>query len=112
MLQLMQQANVFKKREQKLKEEVTYCAGQFEDEEDIYEVDVSTDTEELGTEQYYSKDSSNVLLAQLQRGDFVRLQTDFYQKDGECKGILTIFLRSHAYHIPHYIHYCYCQQVL
>ena len=40
------------------------------------EVDVSTGTEELGTDQYDSEDLSGVFIGPATKGDFVRLQRD------------------------------------
>ena len=71
-----------------MKEEVTYYAGlpgQLEDEEAIYEEDIPTDTEELGTYQYDSEEPSDVLVGPAAEGDFVRLQRYFYQKYEEHK---------------------------
>ena len=71
-----------------LKEEFTYYAGlpeQFEDEDAIYQVDSSTETEEVGNEQYFSEDSSDVFIGSAAEGHSVRLQRDFYQKYTEHK---------------------------
>ena len=59
--------------------------GQVEDEEAMYEVDIPTDTEELGTDQYYSEDSLNIFIGLAIEGDLVRLQRDFYQNYREHK---------------------------
>ena len=49
--------------------------GQLEDEEAMYEVDTPIDTEELGTDQYDSEDSSDVFISPAAEGD--KLQKDF-----------------------------------
>ena len=65
MFQLIQQDNMFERREQKLKEEVAYYAeplGQLKDEEPMYEEDIPTYTGEQGTDQCDSEDSSDVFI--------------------------------------------------
>ena len=87
MFQLIQQDNVFERREPKVKEEVSYYAGlpgQFKDEKAMYEVDIPTDTEEQGTDQCDSKDLLDVF-AGLAAGDFARSHRNFYQKYGQHK---------------------------
>ena len=54
----------------------TGLPGQSEDEEAMYKVDISTDTEGLGTDQYDSEDLSVVFIGPA-AGDFVLLQRDF-----------------------------------
>ena len=51
----------------------------------MYEVDISTHTEELGSDQYDSEDSSDMFMGLAADGDFVRLQSGIYQKCGEHK---------------------------
>ena len=46
---------------------------------------ISPQTEELGSDQYDSEDSTDVFIGPTAEGDFVRLQRDFYQKYGEQK---------------------------
>ena len=46
----------------------------------LYEVDFPIDSEEQGTDQYDSADSSDVFIGSAAEGDFVRLQRDFHQK--------------------------------
>ena len=63
MFQLIQQGNVCQKRDQNLREEVTYSdgfPGQFKDDEAMYKLVIPTNTEELETDQYDSKDQSDM----------------------------------------------------
>ena len=97
MFQLIQQENVFERIEQKLKEEVTYYAGlpgQCEGEEAMYQVNIPTDLEEQGTDQYDSDDLSYVFIGWAAEGDFVRLQIDLYQKYGEHKELSQYVLEA------------------
>ena len=104
MLQLIEQDNMFWGRQQNLKEEVSYCAGppgQLKDKEAMYEVDIPTDTKELGTDQYDSEDSSDMFPGPA-TGDFVILQGDL-SKLWRTQGTLTICLEIHVYQISHSI---------
>ena len=47
--------------------------GQFEDEEALYEKDISMETEGLGTDQYDSEDSLDVFIDPATERDLVRL---------------------------------------
>ena len=79
---------MLERREQKLREEVTFYDGhprQFKDEEAMYEVDIPTDTEELGTGQYDTEGLSDMFIGPVSQEDFVRLQRNFYQKCCEHK---------------------------
>ena len=44
-----------------------------------------TDLDKQGTDQYDSKDSSDIFLGPVAEDDFMRLQRDFYEKYGEHK---------------------------
>ena len=43
----------------------------------MYKVDTPTDTEELGIDQNYTEDSSDVFISPAAEGDFVRLQREW-----------------------------------
>ena len=76
---------MFQRREQKLKDEVHNNVGlprQFKVKESVYEVDVITDTEELWTDQYDSKASSDVFLAHLQK----EMLLDYTETFIKCMG--------------------------
>ena len=76
MVQLIEEDNAFEIREQKLEEEIPYYAGlheQFEDEEATYEENTQRDSEEQGTDQYDSKDSSDTFNGLAAEGYLVRL---------------------------------------
>ena len=65
MFQLIHQDNGFERREQKLREGVTYYAGlpgEFNDEEAMYEVDIPPHVEEQRTDKYDIEDSSDVFI--------------------------------------------------
>ena len=57
-----------------LKEEVTHYAGlpgHFKDEETMYQLDITTGTEELGTDHYGSEDPSDMFIGPAAE-DFIR----------------------------------------
>ena len=49
----------------------------------MYEVDIPTDSEEQGTDQYDCEDSSDVFIDPATEADFARLQRDFFSNYGE-----------------------------
>ena len=73
---------MFERKDQKLKDEVTYYVGL---PGKVKEEDIPTDSEEQRTDLYNSKDSSDVFVAPAAEDNFVRLQRVFYQKYGEHK---------------------------
>ena len=79
---------------QKMMEKVTFYAwllGQFKEEEAMYEVDIPTDPQELGTEQYDSKDSLGMLIAPSVERDFVRLQETFIKSVKNTRNTHNMF---------------------
>ena len=73
---MIQQDNMFDDGKQGLKTESIYYTGileQFEDEEALYEEDISTETEGPKTDQYDSEDSSDVFIGPDTEEDFMRL---------------------------------------
>ena len=99
MFQLIKKDNVFERKDEELKDEVTYYAGlpgQFKNEEATYEEAIPTDLEGQETDQNSSKESSDAFIGPAAAGDFVRLQRDFYEKYGEYKA-----LSQHAWEAMH-----------
>ena len=94
MFQIMQQHIVFVSREQMLKEEVTYYtghAGQFEEKEAMYEVKIPTDTEDLGTDQYDNKDSSDEFIGLVVKGNFLDYQETFIKSMENTRNSYSMF---------------------
>ena len=73
MSQFIKQDNVFERKDQEIKDEVSYNVGlpeQFKDEEAIYE-DIPTELEEKVTDHNRSKDSSDVFAGPSAEGDSI-----------------------------------------
>ena len=101
MFQLRQQDYGFESREQRLKEEMVYYAGlpaQFKGEDTMYDINIPTDTEELGTDQYDSEDSLVVFIGSAVEGDFLHYKETFNKSMENIRNSHSMFGKPF---IPH-----------